>query len=342
MTDYTIIGAGAVGSIVGVQLSQAGHGVRFIEVNRAHVEAVRGSGLKLSGAIEATIRPVILMPEEVQDSLGAVLLAVKSPHTEAALAPLIGHLAPEGFVVSLQNGLEEYKIARLVGPARTVGAFLTFGGHWRGPGEVNYGGPGTFRVGEIDGSITDRVHGLRDDLSAVQPVEVTNNIFGYLWGKMALGAIYFGTALTDSDVTELYASPRWRSVLGRLAGEVAAVAAAKGVRIERFDGFDAMVFGPEGPLDAEGVGTAWRGQVAYWNRHAGKRTGIWRDLAVHKRKTEIDRLVGEVVVAAQELGLHVPGVRQLVRLVKEIEDGKRAQGLDTLAALERAMPAIDA
>src|SRR3954453_2292934 len=208
MTAYTIVGAGAVGSIVGVQLSRAGHEVRFIEANRAHVEAVRRDGLQVSGALEATIRPEILLPEAVTVPLRNVLLAVKSPHTEAALAPVVPVLAADGFVVSLQNGLEEYKIARRVGPERTVGAFLTFGGHWREPGKVTYGGPGTFRVGEIDGKITDRVRALRDDLAAVQPVEATDNIFGYLWGKMALGAIYFGTALTDSDVTELYASER--------------------------------------------------------------------------------------------------------------------------------------
>ena len=336
MTEYTIIGAGAVGGITGVQLGRAGHSVRFIESNPAHVEAVRAGGLRLSGAIEATIHPEIMLPGEVRSPLGATLLAVKSPNTEAALAPLAPLLAPDGFVVSLQNGLEEVKIARLVGPARTVGAFLTFGGHWRGPGEVTYGGPGTFRVGEIDGAVTERVQHLARDLSAVQQVEVTGNIFGYLWGKMALGAIYFGTAITDSDVTDLYAEPRWRSVLGRLAGEVAAVAAAKGVRIEAFDGFDAKAFGPQGPINPEGVAAAWRGQDAYWHRHAGKRTGIWRDLAVHKRRTEIDRLVGEVVVVADELGVPVPGVRALVLLVKQIEDGQRAQGMAALEALEGA------
>ena len=337
MSSYTIVGAGAVGSIVGVGLAGAGHQVRFIEVNKAHVSAVRERGLRVSGAIEATIQPDIMLPGEAQGPLNTVLLAVKSPHTEAALAPLAPLLAADGFVVSLQNGLEEHKISRLVGPARTVGAFLTFGGHWRAPGEVTYGGPGTFRIGEIDGTMTSRVHALCADLAAVQPVEATSNIFGFLWGKMALGAIYFGTALTDSDVTALYAEPRWRQVLGRLAGEVTAVAAAKGVRIEPFDGFDARAFGLLGPLDPDGVDRAWRGQVEYWNRHAGKRTGIWRDLAVHKRRTEIDRLVGEVVAVAEPLGVPVPGVRRLVALVKEIEDGRRAQGIEALAELERAL-----
>jgi 2-dehydropantoate 2-reductase len=335
--EFTIVGAGAVGSIVGVQLALAGHGVRFVETNRAHVEAVRANGLSLTGHVEARIRPEILLPEEVRGPLVHVLLAVKARHTVEALAPLAPMLAPEGYVVSLQNGLEERKIARLVGEARTIGAFLTFGGHWRAPGDVVFGGPGTFRIGELDGAITPRLLELRDALAAVQDVEATSNIFGYLWGKLALGAIYFATALTDSDVTDLYAEARWRALLGRLAGEVVQVAEAEGVRIEAFDGFDAAAFGPRAPRDPAGAAASWQGQDRYWNRHAGKRTGIWRDLAVHRRKTEVDRMVGEIVDVADARGIAVPGVRLLVTLIREIEDGRRPQALVNLAELEAGM-----
>jgi 2-dehydropantoate 2-reductase len=336
---FTIVGAGAIGGIVGVQMARAGHAVRFVEANRAHVEAVRANGLQLLGHVEHRIRPEILLPDEVKGPLGPVLLAVKSRHTLDALAPLAPLLREDAYVVSLQNGLEERKIARLVGAPRTIGAFLTFGGHWRGPGEVMYGGPGTFRIGEIDGAITPRIKALHQVLSCVQALEVTDNIFGYLWGKLALGAVYFGTALTDSDVTDLYAEERWRAVLGRLAGEVAMVAEAEGVRIEPFDGFDAAAFGAVTPRDAARAASSWEGQNRYWNRHSGKRTGIWRDLAVHKRKTEVDRMVGEVVEVAEARGLAVPGVRRLVELIRDIEEGRRVQSLDTLAALEATLAA---
>jgi 2-dehydropantoate 2-reductase len=339
--EFCIIGAGAIGGITGVQLACAGHGVSFVESNPAHVEAVRAGGLRLTGAVEATIHPEILLPQEVRGPLRHVLLAVKSRHTAEALAPLAPLLAPDGYVVSLQNGLEERKIARLVGAHRTIGASLTFGGHWRAPGLVVYGGPGTFRIGELDRAITPRLLALRDALAAVQKLEVTANIFGYLWAKMALGAAYFATATTDSDVTDLYAEPRWRCLLGRVVGEVVMVAEADGVAVEPFDGFDAGAFGPHGPRDAAGADASWQGQVRYWNRHAGKRTGIWRDLAIHQRRTEVDRLVGEVVSVAEARGLAVPGIRRLVGLIRDIEEGRRPQSLDNLALLEQAMPPGD-
>jgi len=336
MSEFVIIGAGAIGAIVGAALARAGHAVRFIEANRAHVDAVRAGGLRLSGYRQARLDVPIATPDEADWPLRQVLLAVKAPHTLQALQPLAGRLAPDGFVVSLQNGLEEYRIAELIGTPRTIGAFLTFGGHYRAPGEVVFGGPGAFRIGEIDGTSTPRIVALQQAFSAVQPVAVTDNIFGFLWAKIALGAIYFATATTDSDVTDLYAEARYRTLFGRLAGEVVAVADARGVRLETFDGFDATVFRTGAAQDPAAIAATWEGQNHYWNSHDNKRTGIWRDLAIHKRKTEIDRLIGPVIEIGRERGVATPGLSRLVVIVKEIESGERALGLGNLDVVEKA------
>lgn len=331
--DFTIIGAGAIGSIVGVHLLRAGYKVTFVEANKEHVEAIRASGLRLSGALEATIHPPIHLPEEITCPLRHVLLAVKARHTEEALAPLVRHLAADGYVVSLQNGLEEAKIAALVGDRRTIGAFLTFGGHYRAPGDVVFGGPGTFRIGELDGGITDRLLALRDALRVLQPVEVTSNINGYLWAKLALGAIYFATALVSADVTEQYNKPAYREMFGDLAGEVVSVAHACGIVVEQFDGFDPNVFDFTAPRDAAAIQAAWDGQRAYWNRHEGKRTGIWRDLAQHHRPTEVDQQVATVVRLAAEHDVPVPLLRTLLQMVREAETGQRPLGYENLDAM---------
>ena len=334
MSEFVSIGAGAIGAIVGAALARAGHAVRFIEANRAHVDAVRAGGLRLSGYRQARLDVPIATPDEADWPLRQVLLAVKSPHTLEALRPLAGRLAPDGFVVSLQNGLEEYRIADLVGAQRTIGAFLTFGGHYKAPGEIVFGGLGAFRIGEIDGATTPRVLALQQAFAALQQVDVTDNIFGFLWAKIALGAIYFATAVTDSDVTDLYAVARYRALFGALAGEVVAVADAKHVRLETFDGFDPKVFRPGATQDAAAIAATWDGQNRYWNSHDNKRTGIWRDLAIHKRKTEVDRLIGPVIEIGRERGIVTPGLSRLVAIVKEIESGERALGLGNLDAVE--------
>jgi 2-dehydropantoate 2-reductase len=341
--DFTIVGAGAIGAIVGVHLMRAGHGVEFVETNRAHVAAIRERGLRLTGALDAVVWPQVMLPEEARP-LRQVLLAVKSRHTEDALRTIAPLLAADGYVASLQNGLEEYKIARGVGRERTIGAFLTFGGHYREPGLVVYGGPGSFRVGELDGGTTPRLEALRGALASLQPVEITPNIFGCLWAKMSLGAIYNATALVSADVTEQYGHAQYRALFGLLCGEVVAVADAASVRCEPFDGFEPAVFRPGAPVDDRAIAAAWEGQRRYWSRHGpgAQRTGVWRDLAIHKRKTEIDEMIGAVRKVAQEHGVKTPLLDALTAMVHEVEDGARALGyanLDALVARAR-LPAL--
>ncbi|MEX2541980.1 MAG: 2-dehydropantoate 2-reductase [Trueperaceae bacterium] len=335
---YTIVGAGAIGGILGAHLIEAGCDVTFVEENREHVEAISSSGLRVSGARDLTVSARAVTPDEVSGPLGRVLLAVKSRHTEQALATIGPLLAPNGYVVSLQNGLEEYKIARAVGEGRTIGAFLTFGGHYLKPGEVVYGGSGSFRTGELDGERTERIERLRDDLSALQNVELTGNIFGFLWAKMALGAIYFATALVSEDVPDQMEDRRYRSLFANLAGEVVAVAAAAGVELESFDGFDPQVFRFGKPRESREADAAWAAQRAYWLRHSQRRTGVWRDLSIHKRPTEVHGLVGAVMGVAEEQGVPVPRLHGLVRLVQGVERGELELGrhnLETLIAIDQ-------
>ena len=94
-------------------------------------------------------------------------------------------------------------------------------------------------VGEIDGSLTARADAIRDawrdfDDRAI----VTPNIWGYLWGKEAYGAMLFATALTNESIADALAMPAYRDLYIALAQEILAVASARGVTPEAFDGFD--------------------------------------------------------------------------------------------------------
>jgi 2-dehydropantoate 2-reductase len=331
-----VVGAGAIGGLVGAHLARAGHDVAFVEVDERHVAAMREGGLRVSGAADFTVRAPVYLPSEMPDGLGTVLLAVKSRHTGDALESIAPRLAADGVVVSLQNGLEEYRIAAAVGAARTMGAFLSFGGYYAEPGHVVYAGPGSFRVGELDGARSSRCAALADALAAAfHPVEVTDNIFGYLWGKEALGAFYFATALVSEDVPVMIDRREYRPVYGALVGEVASVARAEGVRCEVIDGFDPLVFlrAAGGSVEAE---PCWAAQKAYWGDHVQGRTGVWRDLAIHHRPTEVDTIITPIAERARARGVPVPRLERLIHLIHEAEQGRRQLGwhnLDDLAAV---------
>jgi 2-dehydropantoate 2-reductase len=336
IVDLTIVGAGAIGGITGAHLARAGHHVQLVERDQEHAEAIRRDGLQVGGKSEFSVRVPVFFPDEVPAPIGVLILAVKTLHTREALEPLVPLLSEDGYVVSMQNGLEEAKIAALVGSQRTVGAFLTFGGYFDRPGRLIYSGPGSLRVGELHGRITPRVQELAQVLSDFHPAEPTENIQGFLWGKLVLSTMYFATATVDANVVDIVARPECRRVLAELVAEALRVADALGIRVEPVDGFNAAALrsGAETP---EAI-AAWRAQVAYWNRGVSTRTGVWRDLAVRRRRTEAGPILGALLEAAQTAGLAVPHAQRLVHIIRGIEDGRRRMDWANLTEIGSRRP----
>ena len=94
-------------------------------------------------------------------------------------------------MVSCQNGLNELVSAETVGKARTIGAFVNFGADWEAPGHITFGNRGAVVLGELDGQAT-----LQLLLDFEPGAVISDNIWGYLWGKPSYGAILKASALT--------------------------------------------------------------------------------------------------------------------------------------------------
>ena len=116
---------------------------------------------------------------------------------------LLPHIGPETTVVSLQNGLNEELIASLIGAHRTVGCLVNWGGDYIEPGHILYGGDGPMRIGELDGSTTERIVELQKVLDNVAETTITPNIFGHLWSKVIWGCFYIGNALGTSTTVDM-------------------------------------------------------------------------------------------------------------------------------------------
>ena len=331
-----IWGAGAIGGTLGAYLGRAGGDVTMVDTVAEHVDAIGRGGLHVTGPIDDfTVRVPAFTPQTVSGTWDEIILATKAHHTDAAVRALLPHLAAGGHVVSAQNGLNEIAIAAVVGAERTVGAFVNFGADYLEPGVIHFGGRGAVVVGEIDGRITPRVAAIRDAWSRLDArAIVTDNIWGYLWGKEAYGAMLFATALTNESIAEALAMPGYRALYIALAREILAVASARGIRPEAFDGFDPGAYLPAAPAGA--AERSLDALVAHNRRSAKSHSGIWRDLAVRKRPTEVDAQLGIVVSLAGEAGVPTPLTARLVALIHEIERGVRPQSLDTLDALAAA------
>jgi 2-dehydropantoate 2-reductase len=226
-----------------------------------------------------------------------------------------------------------------VGPARTVGCLVNWAADWIAPGRIQHGGAGTFAVGELDGELSPRVKELADLLSAVTPTQVTANIWGLKWSKHVYGALLVATALVDAHVYEVVErSPAVQRTLVRLVAEGMAVAEAEGVRLEPFDEFDPGWYRAGQAGDAAAIGRAMAGIASFYRSHTKTKTGIWRDLAVRKRKTEVEAHLGATLERAGRHGVRMPLTRRLLALIGEIETGRRGMAWDNLDELAGVTP----
>ncbi len=335
---YFIIGAGAIGGTVGAYMAREGVDVTFVDIDRDHVAAINQQGLTVRGYDETfTVPGRALMLDDLPDTLEQVILAVKAPATQAAMAVIAPRLAADGYVLSAQNGLNELAIADLVGPERTLGCFINFSADYLEPGLIHFGGPGAFYIGELDGAITPRLRTLQADLDAWSGGEVrmTDNIWGFLWGKQAYGAVLFATALTNESMAD--GIDGYRGTMVRLAQEVLAVAAAEGVTPMGFDGFEPDIIAAADPdaLDAAANASLDR-LVAVRRRDQKTHSGVWRDLAVRKRRTEIDEHFPPIIALADTHGIETPLLSKMVAMIHEIEEGERPQTKENLDELGEA------
>jgi 2-dehydropantoate 2-reductase len=314
----TIIGAGAIGGTIGAHMFRAGHDITLCDADAAHVAAIREKGLRIEGPVnEFTVDVPAITPDELPDTIERAIVAVKSVHTASAAELLRGRLAPDGYVLTVQNGLTAGTLIDVVGPDRIVSSFVNFGADVMGPGRIMQGNIGTFRVGELTGDeITPRVRELAD---ALPYAVATDNVLGYLWGKEAYGAMLWAGAVSDLSIAETLVRPAYRPVMIAIAQETLAQAP---VPVESFDGF--VPGDLEGSLD----------RLAEFNRKSAKsHSGIYRDLMVRRRKTEVDEVHKDI---------QGPIFDKVVELIHDIEQGRRTcetRNLDELAEFVAARAA---
>ena len=327
-----IWGAGAIGSTLGACLVRAGHSVVFVDNANDHIQAIMSRGLSIEGPItEFNIRATAVTPEQLTGKFDTVFLCVKAHHTLASVRALEPHLAGDGVVISAQNGLNELEIAEVVGESRTLGCFVNFGADYLSPGVIHYAGRGAVVIGELDGRITPRLEALHGLLLEFDDQAVlTMNIWGFLWGKMAYGAQLFVTALTNESIADALNRPEHRKLYTEVAREVMRVAATQGVSPECFNGFNPLAFTPAASL--EDATRSLDDMVAFNRKSAKTHSGIWRDLAVRKRQTEVDAHLGPIVKLGRAAGVDALITARVIAMIHEIEVG--ARDLDELNLVE--------
>jgi 2-dehydropantoate 2-reductase len=335
-----------MGCYIGGRIAQAGHDVTLVDPWKEHIERIKREGVQLSGTEgESSTRVRALHVGEIgqlaKQPIDVAFIAVKSYDTEWAAQLIRPYLAAEGVVVSLQNGINEPAIAGVVGAPRTLGCIAsTMGVALRGPGTVERTfQPGrdaytVFRVGELDGRLTPRVRHVVTMLSAVDSAEVTTDLFGERWAKLAANSMHNGlAAVTGLGHLHIYgqAEPRWLAI--RLGAEAVRVGRALRLRLHPVrgippDDLEAAGYGDRSALDrVERVIQGGMGRLT-----ESLRPSTAQD-AMKGRRAEIDYINGTVCARAAEVGVTVPCQHAIVELVKRVERGELSPAPANIAGL---------
>jgi 2-dehydropantoate 2-reductase len=315
-----ILGAGAIGSVVGGMLTKAGGDVTLVDQWPDHVEAMKRHGLRLSGTCGEHVIPVRALHlselSSVDEPFDAIFVAVKGYDTEWAAQLAAGYLRqPDGVVVDFQNGVNDERVAAVVGRGRTLGCVIVISAGMYEPGHAIRTDTTTvgFKIGELDGRDTPRAQALATLMSGVAPTHVTTNLWGERWSKLAVNCMGNALAgLSGLGSAEIRLEPGPRRIAIQLGAEAVRVGRALGHEIEPLIGIAAqrIVDAAEG----RGLAEVEADLAAEAKRRTGGRPSFLQDV-MKRRRTEIDFLNGYVVAQGRTVGVPTPFNEAIVAAV---------------------------
>jgi 2-dehydropantoate 2-reductase len=335
-----LMGCGGVGGVIAGGLLRVGHDLTIVTHNEEIGRAVNANGLAITApegkwTVPATAHVHLA---EVEGPFDAVYLAMKATGVEQAAREAGDYLAPEGYVVTLQNGVVEDRVGEVLGRERVVGALVGWGATMHAPGVYEMTSRGELVVGELDGRTTPRVAQLKATLEGAVPTTVSTNIYGVLWSKLAINCVI--TSL-GAATGQLLGEMLWRAAVRRLGmiitSEVVDVAEAHGIALEPVGGtldIHRLYLPPERRIGGLDLGILARHALllAVGLKFRRLKSSMLQSIE-RGRRSEIDYMNGYVAERGREKGVPTPVNAAIAALVREVEAGTRPMSPDNLASL---------
>jgi 2-dehydropantoate 2-reductase len=338
-TRIGIIGAGAIGSVVGGLLTKAGHDVTLIDQWPEHVAAMKKHGLRLGGTCGDHLVAVKALHLHEAQGLGepfdVVFIAVKSYDTEWATHLGIAYLKPDGVGVDFQNGINDERVAAVAGKDRTLGCVITISagmyeaGHALRTDTGNLG----FKIGEHDGRDTARARALVTLMNDVAPTKLTTNLWGERWSKLTVNCMANPlSGLSGLDSAQVRTEPIPRRIAVHIGAEVISVGRAAGYEVEPIFSIAAQRF--VDAVTGHGLADVENDLAADAKSRAGGRPSMLQDV-MKRRRTEVDYLNGYVVEQGRRVGVKTLFNETVVATIRGLGVGfsPDIKHLDPLAAL---------
>ena len=319
-----IYGAGSLGTVMGAFLAKNGAPVDLVNRNRAHVDALKENGARITGTVGMTVPVTALLPEEMTGRYDVIFLMTKQLNNRETVTFLKDYLADDGVIITLQNGIPEDSVAEIVGWERTIGVTVEWGATLDAPGECRLTSDPdslSFHMGRMPEIPEDRLNEVKELLEHMCPVEIEDNLPGARWSKLLINATFsgLGTVMggTFGDVTS---DPQARELAVRCMKEVIDVGRAAGVTFAPVQGKDIVgLFYWSNPMKKA---IAKLILPVAMKKHAAIEPSMLQDLKKGK-PCEIDAINGVVCERGRRHGIPTPVSDRIVEIVHEIQDGKR-------------------
>src|SRR5918999_5505293 len=308
-----VIGTGPIGGIIGGRLARAGQDLTFVDIDKAHVAAIRAHGLQVDvpdGPFNIKIS--IVLPGEIQGKFGIGFIAGRSNYTPDALNTVLPHLADDGLLVSMQNGINPPLLQERVGPDRTIAMGIRMGSRKVGPGHLHTATRGHLYIGHLHGRTTPQLENLDKLLNEVMESEISDNILGVLWSKLTYTCLGYYGSLADASLVTSCADETSRRTLTEFFGEVVAVGQAAGARWIRLTEYNPPDFHPSNPFEKRLA--AVHEFAKSWK--SDDRKGPLRQIQ-QGIKTEVDFTLGYVVREGERLKIPTPLCRKVLAMIHE-------------------------
>lgn len=323
-TRCAIYGAGSLGTVLGAYMTQKGARVELVNRNKAHVEALREKGARITGTVDLQVPVKAIYPAEMTGQYDVILLMTKQLFNREVVTGLKDFLAPDGVMVTLQNGLPEPGIADIIGSHRTMGCTVEWGATLSAPGEctlTSHPDSLSFHMGKMEGITEEQVRRVTALLELMCPVHMEENLLGARWSKLLINATFSGLGtVIGGTFGDVYATRSLRRIALACMKECVDVGHAAGAEFAPVQGKDiTKLFYYKGALKR--AFASFLLPIAM-KKHAAIKPSMLQDLEKGKA-CEIDAINGVVCEWGTKTGVPAPVNDRIVSIVKDIEAGRR-------------------
>lgn len=326
-----IYGAGSLGTILGAYITKNGGKIELINRNKEHIEALQKKGAKVIGTVEFSQPVKAYTPAEMSGVYDIIFLMTKQQQNSEVVNYIKEYLAPDGVIVTLQNGIPEIEIGEIVGEERVLGCTVAWGATMKEAGVCELtSAPDslTFSLGSLQPVPNPHINEVKALLELMGPVDIDKNFMGSRWSKLLINSAFSGmSAVLGSTFGEAAGNKTSRRIVQAIIKECIDVCAAGNIKIEPVQGKDIVKL-----LD---YSNCIKKAFSFFiipiaiRKHAKLKASMLQDIEKGK-KTEVDAINGVVSKYGRKVGVPTPMNDMVVDIIHRIENGELSASFDNL------------